>query len=110
MTATLDKAERLSQEALVAGDGLTRGLAPAEPLARSNPARRARAGSWDRAAAARPSASASPSVTSSPALPTTSGRLEFRNAATGQPHAIASRQGSPKPSYRLGNNRQPAAA
>src|SRR5216684_7280076 len=32
MTATLDKAERLSQEALVTGDGLARGLAPAEPL------------------------------------------------------------------------------
>src|SRR5258708_34292945 len=32
MTATLDKAERLSQEAFVTRDGLARGLAPPEPF------------------------------------------------------------------------------
>src|ERR1700694_5122608 len=120
MTVTLDNAGRLSQEAFVTRDRLAGRLAPAERLGslepggpgpgrvppqgggRPAPALRPR----DRAAAARPSAAASPSVTSSPELPTTSGRLEFRNAATGQPHAIASRHGSPKPSYRLRNKRE----
>src|SRR5439155_909899 len=51
----------------------------------------------------------STSSTSLPTSSTTSGRLVLRNAATGHPHAIASRHGRPKPSYRLGKTRQPAA-
>ena len=46
----------------------------------------------------------------SAASPQTSGSEVAFDAATGQPHAIASSGGSPKPSYRLGKTRQRGAA
>src|SRR5260370_1011026 len=60
MTATLDKAERLSQEAFVTRDGLARGLAPPEPFGPLQPVaarsrrRRARCAAPRRRTTARP--------------------------------------------------------
>ena len=79
-------------------------------------ARGVRAGPPASSSAARASASRTPAAIASgssgskstAASPQTSGSEPARDAATGQPHAIASSGGRPKPSYRLGKTMQAA--